>query len=62
MQDGQERGKEWRIGWKQAPAANWIEREEAGRGKRKKKNVPIRAGLLVGCLFGVRPFSKRVFD
>ena len=72
MQDGQERGKEsesgqkYRIdcgsGWNQAPAANWTEREETGRVKRKKKNVPIHAGLLVGCLFRVRPFSKRVFD
>ena len=58
MKDGQERG----IAWKQAPSANWIERKETGRGKREKKNVPIRAGFLVGCLFRVRPFSKRVFD
>ena len=32
------------IGSTGVSAANWIEREETGRGKRKKKNVPIRAG------------------
>ena len=50
------------IGWKQAQAANWIERQDTGTGKREKKNLPIRAGLLVGCLFRIRPFSNRVFD
>ena len=72
MQDGQERGKESEsgqeyridcgIGSTGAPAANWIGREETGRGKREKKNVPIRVGFLAGCLCRVRPFSKRVFD
>ena len=70
--DGQERGKESEsgqeyridcgIGSNRPPATNWIEREETGRRKREKKNVPIRAGPLAGCLFRVRPFSKRVFD
>ena len=72
MKDAQERGKEsesgrgsWierGLGCKQAPATNWIEREETGRGKREKKNVPIHAGPLVGCLFRVHPFSERAFN
>ena len=74
MNNGQERGKEsesvtrvpGRL-WNCLEAADRRELDatrarQNGRGKREKKDVPIHAGLLVGCLFRVRPFSKRVFD
>ena len=72
MNADQERGKESESGteipdrlrdWMETGSSRELDRtRKTGRGKREKKNVPIHTGLLIGCLFHVRPFSKRVFD
>ena len=74
MKDGQERGKEPESGTgildrprdcMETGASRHLDATRArqtGRGKREKKNVPIRAEPLVRCLFRVRPFSERVLD
>ena len=73
MQDGQERGKESEAGteipdrlrdWMETGSRRQLNRTRANRDReaREEEYRPIRAEPLVCCLFGVYPFSKRVFD